>query len=56
MKQLYVVWYSNGDGWRPSRPMTKEFAESHAETLESQGFATMIRPQFRTTLDDILED
>ncbi|MCF8567113.1 hypothetical protein LLE49_20555 [Alicyclobacillus tolerans] len=56
MEQLFVVWYSNGAGWRPSKSMSKSQAERFAESLAADGYKVGIYPRPNRSWQDILED
>ncbi|MBX5436498.1 MAG: hypothetical protein IRZ33_04695 [Alicyclobacillaceae bacterium] len=53
--ELYVVWYSNGSGWRPSKPMSRQEAEQFAALLVANGYRTEVCPRHRVTRKDIVE-
>ncbi|MCF8565596.1 hypothetical protein LLE49_12795 [Alicyclobacillus tolerans] len=54
-QDLYVVWYSNGDGWRPSRSMTKTQADIFAQNLVASGHKVKVAPRLMVTTRDIIE-
>lgn len=53
--ELFIVWYSRDNGWKPSRSMTQEQANIYAKNLELDGYNVIISKRPQNTIDDILE-
>ena len=55
MEQLYVVWHSKENGWKPTKAMTREQAELFAKNLEDIGYKVKLAPRLKVTKWDITE-
>lgn len=53
--ELFIVWYSQDNGWKPSRAMTQEQADVYASHLKLDGYTVMIARRPQNTIDDIIE-
>lgn len=53
--ELFIVWYSRDNGWKPSRSMTQEQAHLFANNLKLNGYNVMISKRPQNTIDDIIE-
>ena len=45
MEQLFIVWFSDGEGWFVSESMKKQDANVFADKLEQNGFRVRIHPR-----------
>lgn len=45
MEQLYVVWYSDGNGWLASESMNRQDADTFAQKLQDDGLRVRIHPR-----------
>ncbi|WDL97656.1 hypothetical protein [Alicyclobacillus sp. ALC3] len=45
MEEMFVVWFSDGNGWFASESMTKKDADVYAEQLKQEGLQVRVHPR-----------